>query len=1014
MFLYDSMENLIKALYTVPKFNSKDYGFCYTEVKDVKQSAVTSDYYEYTMQAVVHREKIKPKDVDPLDLDTTLTFKVPIFNNPMKVSINLALIKPCYKVYTDKLSKIVGASFPAEIINRPELLNNKTSIYIRPGTNELKVGVDAFTLDDYKKYRQMLKTGNFNTLQGLIGDKLAADLRDLRLQSKVIEKLSLVLDLDGLSVDINSDENTWKLLNDIASGVYPYENINETTPYDVDMFDLKRGLLFHLSQMMSKNPKDNPTGKTIKDQIFSQLNMTGKIYATPLKNAIINYYKTNGAILNMVQFVSDTNPLSYYSHSKKLYFVDPNDLTDPNDEDHGKVRVNSAYLDGFLDPVRSQENASNVNFYQELSLGCKIDDDYGIQVKVYDKQFNEVYLPIKDYLNSAILSYDCINYKTKQPKKNANGVYKYCKRARYHVTQNLDDVDYYRHEASLLSASTALMPMLNRNDVTRDLLQAHFNTQAIPTVGCRPSIIHTQFADAIFDESTNVMKSEFEGEVVGISENNDILEIKDSKGKLHYPHVENKYTASKKHTSNIYVPNVKIGDKVHVGSPIFKFNAFQGRELALFTPLLTTYSTLRGYEVEDGYVISRSAAKKLAHPEFKTVTIKLVKDKYRLEKMFTLDIGDKIDKDGVIFRFEENQLSDLAVSILGGRREAFVELEYKLPKFTIDAHITDIKILFNPMNVDKHHKYYRLMDDWRGRVLLEKREFLHNRIYEDRWDATRDKENECDFIIDITYEAFNEFKLSDKMSNRASSKGVVCAILPDEEMPRTQDGKIVEVVMPALAMASRKNSFSLIECKLTKLSHKLREIIDGGGIDKIHHVLDVLFQEIPVNERYKKESYIGTERDQDGFIRILLDPFDTTFQDYNDDPENVLNQIMAECGIPDGGKEILIDGKTGRKIRTPLLVGWNEYMRAHFISEDKFTASPLIAYYKGGKGMTQELVMGLGHHRPRGQQIGEQELSALLASGKGDVLKAKTTNVSDKDFRIEADITNLLMRLKRD
>jgi DNA-directed RNA polymerase beta subunit len=89
--------------------------------------------------------------------------------------------------------------------------------------------------------------------------------------------------------------------------------------------------------------------------------------------------------------------------------------------------------------------------------------------------------------------------------------------------------------------------------------------------------------------------------------------------------------------------------------------------------------------------------------------------------------------------------------------------------------------------------------------------------------------------------------------------------------------------------------------------------------------------------------------DQDGFIRILIDPFDTTFKDYNDDPDNVLNKIMAECGIPDGGKELLIDGKTGRTIRTPLLVGWNEYMRAHFIAEDKFTASPLIAYYKGGK-----------------------------------------------------------------
>lgn len=1012
MFVYQSIEDLVKALYTIKPFNSNNYGRSSIDVKSVQKTNETSDYEEYEVITVCNRERLKPNEVGPLSFENPLSFRIPIFNNPMKVSINLALIRPCYKVYTDKLNKIVGASFPAEYINRPDAINTKTSIYIKPSTEEVKVGVDVFTLSSFEKYRQLIRTGNYVALKNMVEPQIAENLRDLRLQPKVLDKLSLVLDIDGLSTEI-TDEYTWKILKDIANGEYPYENVNETTPYDVEMFDLKRGLLYHLSSLMTKNPKDNPTGKTMKDYVYAQFNSTGKTHSSPLRNAITNYFKTNGAILNMLQFVSDTNPLSYYSHSKKLYFVDPNDLTDPNDEDHGKVRVNSAYLDGFLDPVRSQENASNVNFYQELSLGCKIDENYGIQVKVYDKNFNEVYLPIKDYLNSAVLSYDCINYKTKQPKKNANGVYKYCKRARYHVTQNLKDIDYYRHEASLLSASTALMPMLNRNDVTRDLLQAHFNTQAIPTVGCKPSIVHTQFADAIFDESTNVTHSDVEGEVVGMSDNGDVLEIKDSKGKMHYPHVENKYTASKKHTSNIYVPNVKVGDKVKKGDAIFKFNAFQGRELALFTPLLTTYSTLRGYEVEDGYVISRSAAKKLAHPEFKTTTIKLIKDKYRLEKMFTVDIGDKIDKDGVIFRFEENQLSDLAVSILGGRREAYVELEYKLPKFTTDAHVTDIKILFNPINVNKQHRYYQLMSDWRDRVLKKKREFLHNRIYTDRWDSTKDKDNECDFIIEITYEAFNEFKLSDKMSNRASSKGVVCAILPDEEMPRTKDGKIVEVVMPALAMASRKNSFSLIECKLTKLSHKLRELIADGKIDKLHHVLDVLFQEIPVDKRYLKETYIGSELDQNGFIRILLDPFDTTFQDYNDDPENVLNKIMAECGIPDGGKEYLIDGKTGRQIRTPLLVGWNEYMRAHFISEDKFTASPAIAYYKGGRGMTQELVMGMGHHRPLGQKIGGQEVDALLASSKGDLLMSRTTNNSDKDFRIESDITTLLMRLRR-
>ncbi|MCQ2209279.1 MAG: hypothetical protein MJZ34_03200 [Paludibacteraceae bacterium] len=1010
-YLYNSIEELARSLYTVNNLKSPRYGEINVEVTDVHLEDQTLDYDLYQLKAIVRNTK-----VEPLEKEYQIQFKIPNINNPMKVSINLALIKRCYTLYTDKLNKIVGASFPGEFPGREGW--NKSSLYIRPGKDSVRLGKHEITLNDFERCLKLIKTGNYRSVVDLLTEEVAQDMRDFVLQENTVNKLSLVLDRDSIDRDVKN-EATWKLMLDIASGVYPYDDINEVTPYDISMYDLKRGLLFHLSEKMWMTKDEKAEGfklekqKTLRDDVWSRLNLNCGIFASSIENPIKNYYKTNGAILNMLQFVSDTNPLSYYTHSKKLYFVDPKNLDD--EETHGKIRVNSKYLDGFLDPIRTQENAANVNFYQEMSLGCKVnkDKDYEITVKVYDKNFNVIDLPIKDYLNSAILSYDCVNYKTKQPKKNKNGVYKYCKRARYYVTQNLNDIDYYRHESSILSASTALMPMINRNDVTRDLLQAHFTTQAVPTIGCKPSIVHTSFADAIFDESTNVIHSDTEGEVVDISENGDVIKIKDSKGKMHYPHVDNKYVSTKKHTSNIFVPNVKIGDKVSVGDAIFKFNSFQGKELALYCPLLTTYSTLRGYEVEDGYVISRSAAKKLAHPEFKTTRIRLVHDKYRLENMVSCNVGDKLDKDDVIFRFEENQLSDIAVSILGGRREAFVELEYRIPKFTFGATVTDIKILMNPMYVNEHHKYYSLMKDWRDRVLKKKREFLHNNIYMDRFEPSIEN-NECDFIIEITYEAFNEFKLSDKMTNRASSKGVVCAILPDEEMPITEDGQRIEVVMPALAMASRKNSFSLIECKLTKLSKRLRELIDKGQIEQVKPILDVLYQEIPVNKRYLRETYIGSSIDRDGFLRILIDPFDTTFQAYGMDPEDKLNELMEIAGIPDGGKEILTDGRTGRKIRTPLLVGWNEYQRSHFISEEKFSATPEIAYYKGGKGLTQELVMGMGHHRPGGQKIGEQELHALLASGKGEFLMGRTANSSytDKNERITADVTNLLMRLK--
>ena len=58
------------------------------------------------------------------------------------------------------------------------------------------------------------------------------------------------------------------------------------------------------------------------------------------------------------------------------------------------------------------------------------------------------------------------------------------------------------------------------------------------------------------------------------------------------------------------------------------------------------------------------------------------------------------------------------------------------------------------------------------------------------------------------------------------------------------------------------------------------------------------------------------------------------------------------------------------------------------------------------------MVQGVGHHRSEGQKWGEQEIHALLASGKEDFVVAATFNDQKKDIKIEADLNNILMRIR--
>lgn len=960
----NSIEEICKTLYT-GESKSKKNGLVTSKVIDVKMIEETPKAQTYEVKAeITMKGETKVKSIK---------FKVPQFNyaNLKQTSINISIVNRCIKIYTDKDNKIVGASFRGLYINTPR--------------KSVDINGKKYSIDEVSQAIKLINSGSEDTLKSIMDEDKIENIKEFYLKDLVVNKIKLLLDLDYFDGSI-LNENTWITLLAIASGEYSESAMNEVTPYDIEYFDCDKGLVYHFQGEM----------RTLKNNFYSLLNQHGGIYASTIENSIKRYFLGNKAIINMVQYTQDTNPLSLYTQSKKMYFLDHKSMK--------KLRVNSPYMDGILDPVRTHENTKDVNVVQELTLACDFNQGDS-QIKVYDKSFNEISIGITEYLNSAILDYECADYHKKQIRLNKNGVYKYHRRARAKSTTNIDDIKYIQHQGALLSASSALMPMINRNDVTRDLLQSHYNTQTIEVIGSRKSIVHTSFTGYVYDNGNMNVKSNSTGKVVAISETGDEIKIQtgiDESGRPIYAYESaTKYNSTKMHTANIYETKVEVGDEVQKGDVIFQMNSFKDGELAMSVPLLTTYSTLRGKEVEDGYVLSASAIKKFSHEEFINIDLSFTNGSYKLIKDKLPKVGDSIEnEDTDIMLYEENIVGKESRYLLGDKVENWVEKHVRLPKFSILGKVTKIKISLNPKfstyEDEATKANYEIVKEWESQVNESKKKFYDNPLYSEKF-TLKDKDAKVDFKVTITCEYYNRMKPTDKLVNRSSNKGVLVSIVPDEEMPITQDGRRIECMMPALAMASRKNSFNITECKLTKLSEHLCKKLHANEFDSVKSVIERLYPE--VSEENMNASYILDKYEDDGFLRIQIDPFDTFMTDEE------LDKVMESAGIPDGGREYLIDGVTGKRIRTPLLVGYNEYFRTHFIAEYKGSATPQVTY-------TNKMVQGVGHHRSEGQKWGEQEIHALLASGKEDFVVAATFNDQKKDIKIEADLNNILMRIR--
>jgi DNA-directed RNA polymerase subunit beta len=314
-----------------------------------------------------------------------------------------------------------------------------------------------------------------------------------------------------------------------------------------------------------------------------------------------------------------------------------------------------------------------------------------------------------------------------------------------------------------------------------------------------------------------------------------------------------------------------------------------------------------------------------------------------------------LDDDGIIRIGAEVGPGDILVGKVTPKGETALTAEERLLRAIFGAKAHDVRDTSLKM---PHGAYGRVVD-----VV---------RFSRDAGDDLAPGVNE---LVRVFVAQRRKIQQGDKISGRHGNKGVVCRILPTEDMPYMADGTPVDVLLDPLGVPSRMNVGQLLECHLGWAAH--------NGWD---------------TESADSKRYVP------GDIHVATPVFDgatdvEVAEVIRRSNINLMNKAMLEYGehmnaafvpqLTETGKATLYDGRTGEAFKSPITVGTSYILKLGHMVDDKIHARSTGPYSL----VTQQPLGGKAQFG--GQRFGEMEVWALYAYGASNVLQEILTVKSD-------------------
>ncbi|MFP4071627.1 MAG: DNA-directed RNA polymerase subunit beta [Desulfovibrionales bacterium] len=265
------------------------------------------------------------------------------------------------------------------------------------------------------------------------------------------------------------------------------------------------------------------------------------------------------------------------------------------------------------------------------------------------------------------------------------------------------------------------------------------------------------------------------------------------------------------------------------------------------------------------------------------------------------------------------------------------------------------------------------------------------------YDSKREKMQEGDDLppgvlkmVKVYIAVKRKLAVGDKMAGRHGNKGVVSNIMPEEDMPFFADGTPVDIVLNPLGVPSRMNIGQIMETHLGWAAKELGRKIGWMLNDGLH--VTMLRDEVKSIFSSPEVSELIDSMDDDDFldsVRKLKSGIISKTPVFDGAAEEEIWTWLKKAGLPDDGKSILYDGRSGVPFHNRVTVGYMYVLKLHHLVDEKIHARSTGPYSL----VTQQPLGGKAQFG--GQRLGEMEVWALEAYGAANLLQEFLTVKSD-------------------
>ena len=813
-------------------------------------------------------------------------------------------------------------------------------------------------------------------LEGLLFNPQRYDLARVG-RYKVNKKLNLTTEEE---VTVLTDEDivaTLRYLLSLAAGEQGFK------VDDIDHFGNRRirtvGELVANQFRIGMSRMERVVRERMSSQDIDEITPQSLINIRPIVAAIKEFFGSS----QLSQFMDQANPLTGLTHKRRLFALGPGGLAGHKSGSSRRTNVPTAVRDvhnshySRMCPIETPEGP-NIGLIGSLALYARV-NEYGFIEAPFRRVENGVATDQIDWMTADEEEKHVIAPANTplDPKTNefittdAEG-----KIVRPHTviarTRDFDgsfgapadvpveDVDYMDvSPRQMLSVAATLIPFLEHDDAKRTLMGANMQRQAVPLVHPAAPYVGTGMERRAALDSGEVTLAKNAGEVIFADAAKIIVKHAGGMDEYHLA----KYQRSNQSTCINHRPLVRVGDTVEQGEPLADGPSTDHGELALGQNLTVAYMPWEGFNYEDGIVVSeRLVAEDLlttiniTRHEIDARDTKLGPEEITREiPNLSEDMLANLDEDGIIRIGAEVGPGDILVGKVTPKGESALTAEERLLRAIFGAKAHDVRDTSLKM---PHGAYGRVID-----VVRFSRE---------NGDDLAPGVNEQ---VRVYVAQRRKIQQGDKIAGRHGNKGVICNVLPVEDMPYMADGTPIDVILNPLGVPSRMNVGQLLECHL---GWAAACGWDTEQADSDKYVPGPFFTATPVFDGAKEDEIAEVIRRAN---KNMLNKATAAFGDHMR-PEFVTQ-------LDERGKTRLFDGRTGEEFREPITVGTSYILKLGHMVDDKIHARSTGPYSL----VTQQPLGGKAQFG--GQRFGEMEVWALYAYGASNVLQEILTVKSD-------------------